>query len=460
MAIYHLHAQIVGRSEGRSAVAAAAYRSGVVLYDEEAGKTFHWTRNDVAHAEIMAPEIAPEWVHDRDVLWNSVHALEGRNDSQLAREVEIALPRELSPDERLDVVRSYVSEMFVAEGMVADLAIHDDGTNHNPHAHVMLTLRQATAWGFKKSKTREWNSAATLTYWREQWAAYANRALERAGHAARIDHRTLEAQGIDRQPTIHEGPAARRIAAKSLTVPSSGVRRVRGWQRRGRTVVYDLFDQGRSRVAYNRQIELRRGRPNVRFSEDALDNRLVKDPQLDLVPFDSDDWRRHRAKLAEARRQVFVARAQIDRTEAYLRQVRKELLDLERRIRKLLPRLRRRYRKWLHDRHRFVRRLTHELVDHGTRLFIAEKRLRALVLKQAGIHRAETARCFVKHAKQRGYEAMVRQLALAEDKHLWRGHLPVAVKQQIVKRLHLSHRKTQTQSRTVAACGRARTVCE
>lgn len=140
--------------------------------------------------------------------------------------------------------------------MVADLAIHDDATNHNPHAHVMLPLRQVTAWGFRPVKTREWNSRNMLKHWREQWAVYANNALAHAGHDARVDHRTLKAQGIDRKPTIHEGPKARENASKNYITPKSRVRYRQGWRHRSWYRDYRLTDQGLSRIAYNRQIKL------------------------------------------------------------------------------------------------------------------------------------------------------------------------------------------------------------
>lgn len=193
---------------------------------------------------------------DRAELWNTVEAIEKRKDAQLARELNIALPRELKPDQRLRLIRTYVREQFVALRMVADLAIHDDGTNHNPHAHVMLPLRQVTAWGFRSVKTREWNSREMLKHWREQWAVYANDALARAGHDIRIDHRTLKIQGINREPTIHEGPKARELAAKNYTAPKSRVRYRQGWRHRAWYRDYRLTDGGYSRVAYNRQIKL------------------------------------------------------------------------------------------------------------------------------------------------------------------------------------------------------------
>lgn len=218
MAIYHLRAKIMSRSKGQSAVAgaayrggghsavhAAAYRSGAILVDERTGQSYDYSqKGHVEYTEIMAPEGAPGWTHDRSQLWNHVEAGEKRKDAQLAREMEITLPRELTPEECRDLVREFVRDEFVSRGMVADIAIHrpkaSDG-GEQPHAHVMLTMRTLgpDGEGFGP-KVREWNNVALLEGWREAWAEAANRALERAGKEDRIDHRTLEAQGIERAP--------------------------------------------------------------------------------------------------------------------------------------------------------------------------------------------------------------------------------------------------------------------
>ena len=197
MAIYHLSAKVIGRKAGRSSVAAAAYRSGGRLRDERQGVEHDYSRKGgVVHAEILAPENAPDWMRDRDRLWNVVEAVERRKDAQLAREIEVALPRELDRAARLELVRGFVAREFVGRGMIADLAIHEgrarDG-REQPHAHVMLTMRELTGEGFG-NKARDWNAPERLVGWREAWAREANRALERAGRLERIDHRTLEVQ--------------------------------------------------------------------------------------------------------------------------------------------------------------------------------------------------------------------------------------------------------------------------
>ena len=200
VAIYRLSASIVKRSEGRSVVAAAAYRSGTRLVDERAGQVFDYRRKTVLHAEILAPAGAPAWMSDRQLLWAAVEAQERRKDAQLAREVQLALPHECSPRQRIELVRTYVLEQFVSRGMVADIALHPpdrDGDGRNWHAHVLLSLRSIDGDGFGP-KQRDWNSDELLMVWRSSWQDHVNAALARAGASARVDHRSLRAQGVRR----------------------------------------------------------------------------------------------------------------------------------------------------------------------------------------------------------------------------------------------------------------------
>lgn len=190
---------MVSRAEGRSAVGAAAYRSGSCLTDERTGYSFDYTEKPgVEHTEIIAPEGAAGWVYDRTTLWNTVERSERRKDAQVARELEIALPVELSKDQQVELMRDFVRRSFVSKGMVADFAIHRDNPE-NPHAHLLLTTRSLTETGFGL-KRRDWNAKAQLVAWRGEWAQSANEHLARAGLDIRIDHRTLEAQGIDLVP--------------------------------------------------------------------------------------------------------------------------------------------------------------------------------------------------------------------------------------------------------------------
>jgi len=199
VAIYHLSAKIITRQDGRSAVAAAAYRASECLQEEATGIAFDYTRKrGIAHREIMAPAQAPAWVRDRSLLWNAVEAAEKRKDAQLAREIELALPVELDLEQQRALLREYVKREFVSHGMVADVAIHTDDPE-NPHAHVLLTLRRLDAHGFGP-KERSWNERARLMAWRAAWEECTNTHLAAAGLGVRIDHRTLEAQGLDLVP--------------------------------------------------------------------------------------------------------------------------------------------------------------------------------------------------------------------------------------------------------------------
>jgi ATP-dependent exoDNAse (exonuclease V) alpha subunit len=199
VAIYHLSVKIHSRRSGKSVVAAAAYRAGGSLYEEQTGITHDYTRKEgVEHSEILAPVGAPDWVHDRLTLWNAVEAVEKRKDAQLAREVEVGLPIELEPDEQLGLLREYVKREFVSRGMIADFSIHRDDPN-NPHSHILLTMRPISKAGFGQ-KERSWNERAHLMRWREGWEEVSNEYLARAGLAVRIDCRSLKEQGLDLEP--------------------------------------------------------------------------------------------------------------------------------------------------------------------------------------------------------------------------------------------------------------------
>ena len=219
MAIYHLSAKVVSRGKGQSAIAAAAYRSGDPLMDERTGelKSYEERSLRIIHKEILAPSHAPEWVRDRNALWNAAERAEKRKDAQLAREIEVSLPHELTEQQRLYLVKDFAREAFVRQGYAVDLAIHTPdrgGDMRNHHAHLMITMRVIGPDGFAPTKDRCLNSPQQLERWREQWANLANRHLARHGYDARVDHRSLEAQGLEREPTIHVGYAAREIAAR------------------------------------------------------------------------------------------------------------------------------------------------------------------------------------------------------------------------------------------------------
>jgi len=216
MADYRLSAAIISRKAGQSSVACAAYRSGSRLMDERTGEVRDFSRKGgVLHSEILAPANTPDWMRDRAQLWNAVEKAERRGDAQLAREVQLSLPHELTQQQRQELVRDFVQRQFVDHGLIADVAIHAPGKvgdQRNHHAHVMLTMRELTGDGFgKKLRNTMQDKKAQLAAEREAWAEAQNRALERHGHDARVDHRSYADQGIDREPSNHLGPTAHKM---------------------------------------------------------------------------------------------------------------------------------------------------------------------------------------------------------------------------------------------------------
>jgi Ti-type conjugative transfer relaxase TraA len=219
MAIYHFSAKVISRANGSSAVASAAYRAAERLHDDRLGRDHDFSNKaGVVHSEIMLPEGAPERLNNRTTLWNEVEAGEKRKDAQLAREVEFSIPRELDQKEGVRLAREFVEKQFVERGMVADLNVHWDmgkDGQPKPHAHVMLSMREVGPECFGQ-KVREWNSTALLQEWREAWGIHVNQRLAELDIDARIDHRTLEAQGIDLEPQHKIGPAASRMPEQGL----------------------------------------------------------------------------------------------------------------------------------------------------------------------------------------------------------------------------------------------------
>jgi len=217
MAIYHFSAKVIGRGAGRSAVAAAAYRAASRLHDERLGRDHNFTNKaGVVHSEVMLPEGAPERLRNRETLWNEVEATEKRKDAQLAREIEFAIPREMTKEQGIALARDFVREEFVTRGMAADLNVHwDIGADGQakPHAHIMLGLREVGPDGFGQ-KVREWNATTLLQHWREAWAEHVNGRCAELGIEARIDHRSYDTQGIALEPQHKIGAAGARREAK------------------------------------------------------------------------------------------------------------------------------------------------------------------------------------------------------------------------------------------------------
>ena len=215
MPIYHLSVKAVSRSAGRSATAAAAYRAGCSITDERTGEIHDYTRKGgVESADIVLPHGAPEWATDRAKLWNAAEMAEKRKDACVAREFEVALPSELSPAERRLLALDFAKDMANREGCAVDVAIHapdKEGDNRNHHAHILRTTRKLEPEGMGAKLDTEKagrKRSDDLEAVRVKWAELTNERLRLNGIVARVDHRSLEVQGIDREPTKHLGPTA------------------------------------------------------------------------------------------------------------------------------------------------------------------------------------------------------------------------------------------------------------
>ena len=252
MAIYHLSIKIISRGKGKSAVAASAYRSGEKIKNEYDGVVHDFTRKGgIAHTEILLPQNAPQEFANRSVLWNSVEKIEKSKNSQLAREIEIALPKKLDREKQIELVREYVKENFVKVGMCADIALHDKNDG-NPHAHILLTMRplnEDTTWGAKSKKeyifdengekvklkngnyktrkinTVDWNEQDKAEHWRKAWADITNKYLEENSIQDKGDHRSYQRQGIEQIPTIHLGVSATQMEKKGITTDRGNINR-------------------------------------------------------------------------------------------------------------------------------------------------------------------------------------------------------------------------------------------
>lgn len=211
MASFHLAVKTVGRSAGRSATAAAAYRAGVEIEDDRTGIVHDYTRKQgIEHREIVAPADAPDWVQDRSALWNAAEQAETRKNSTVAREYEIALPAELSADERRDLALGLAREISERHGVAVDVAIHApgrQGDQRNHHAHLLTTTRRIGAEGLgEKTRELDQKTSGEVERWRERFAEMQNTALERAQVHERVDHRSYQRQGIEQEATVHMGP--------------------------------------------------------------------------------------------------------------------------------------------------------------------------------------------------------------------------------------------------------------
>lgn len=219
MAQYHFHITSIGRGAGRRATAAAAYRSGERLRDERSGRVYNYAhRRDVLHSEIFLPSHvegrANAWATNRERLWNTAEHSEKQSNSRVAREYQVALPHELTAAQQIGLARAFSREIADRYKVVVDLAVHlprPDGSQRNFHAHLLTTTREVTPQGLgakagldmngRERRRRELPDVRQeFRTLRERWATLTNEALREANVDARVDHRSLAAQGIDREP--------------------------------------------------------------------------------------------------------------------------------------------------------------------------------------------------------------------------------------------------------------------
>ena len=239
----HHDIKIIQRSNHQSAVASAAYQSGERLFSEYDQKQKYYShKSEIVHTEIMLPPHAPPAYADRNTLWNAAEAIEKQWNSQLARRIVLAIPREIPPEQHADLIRDYCREFFVSKGMIADFAIHDKG-NGNPHAHILLTMRAmdengkwlpksrkvydldengeriklpSGRWKSHKEDTVDWNDQKYCEIWRHEWEVIQNRYLEANDRPERVDLRSYARQGLDIVPTVHEGAAVRQMEKRGI----------------------------------------------------------------------------------------------------------------------------------------------------------------------------------------------------------------------------------------------------
>ena len=237
MSIYHLSVKPISRATGRSATAAAAYRAGAEITDERTGEVHDYTRKgDIEHSEILVPPGSPAWGQDRSALWNAAEAAENRKDARVARDYEVAIPKELTREQGIALVRDFSQSIADRYGVAVDFNVHRDQLKNWDgsekgyqayHAHILTSTRKLGRDGFgakadpelsdtKRKSLGLDNGAAEVSKVRERWEIAANRHLEQASQSQRIDRRSLEAQGIDREPTVHLGPVATDLERRGI----------------------------------------------------------------------------------------------------------------------------------------------------------------------------------------------------------------------------------------------------
>ncbi len=299
MAFHFVDFSLVKRSKDQNAVFTIAYDRGTKMYCERTGEYSkdYSDKSEVAHNQILIPQDAPEWVQEiakahsldgngaSEFLWNKIEHSEKQRNSQVARRVMIVLPRELTLEQNKELMNEYLQENFCNLGMIADYSIHW-GDGHNPHAHVLLTMRHLTEDGFGL-KNRKWNEQALCNTWREDWAVKTNKHLAKNGHDIRIDHRSYKEQGLLLRQNIHLGSTTVRAAAEGVVTD-----RMKLYQQ--------IKQENYERIKSNPEILLKVvGQQKENFSFDDVVNECIKHtPVVDLLPRDEAMSKKALAKAA------------------------------------------------------------------------------------------------------------------------------------------------------------------
>lgn len=387
MAMFHCSIKIISRASGRSGVASAAYRSGEKLYNDETGITHDFTKKGgVVFSEICIPDNAPREFNNREYFWNEVQKVEKRADAQLAREIEVALPKEFTREQQIETVSIYIQENFVSKGMCADWALHDKG-DRNPHAHIMLTVRafdekgkwvakQKTSFAFDEEgmkipiideatgeqrvriregkgaeklwlrisvPSNDWNDHSKAEEWREAWATVCNKLLPAN---KQIDHRSYEKQGIDKIATIHEGVAARDIekngGISNKCELNREIKKYNSIYENAKALALE-FTQSiieRARSIINGFNEFRRGNSDIGNTRKYADNlrtttdrnRTVADDELTLEKITRGNVT-VRENIGQRKSDTTIAEQKINRTESDIKNTNRIIEEFTRMIR-------------------------------------------------------------------------------------------------------------------------------
>lgn len=206
-AFFHLHVGWLQRADGKNAIAAAAYRAAERLDNPKSDKGFSDFRhkeNRTLSTQIFVPKDAPNWAHDRNQLWQMVEDSERRKDNKLAIEIEFALPFEIPLEKRAELIAA-MAAIYVAKGLVVDVAVHTDEAGDNPHVHMLMTTRPLTEDGFSSTKLKGYDQQGFVYAARKNWETVGNGYLATAGSALKLDSRSYAERGLDKKPDRHRG---------------------------------------------------------------------------------------------------------------------------------------------------------------------------------------------------------------------------------------------------------------